>query len=289
MATEYLNDGSTSIAAANWATSDGAAGAGIASGNTNTYYIASGSQSITSGLDQSGLADGVDALTILPGFTGNIGDATASLRIGTHSTGANAKVEYAAGGGSLFLAAAAVDANTIGTFSMTATARAYLTGGTFTTLHLALGLLVVGPSAVLTNAYVYGGQSVIDAGATGTLLEVFGGTHVVRRAFTTIRVYGGSVAYQVDDSDLDATSLYVYPGGTFMHVNGDITNRYIYGTYDASRLRRSVVFTVSQYWPTAIYGKSGVGVTVTPGTETTHGLSLTNTNRTGSGSGSFPA
>ena len=68
MAIAYLNEGAVSLAAANWSDATGFA-------NNATLVISSGSQTITTSLDQSGLSGGIDTLDILQVFTGRIGGA----------------------------------------------------------------------------------------------------------------------------------------------------------------------------------------------------------------------
>ena len=70
MATIYLNDGATSLAAANWSDATGLV-------NSATGVIRSGGQSITSDVDFN--AVNVLSLRIAEQFTGTIGSAAAPL------------------------------------------------------------------------------------------------------------------------------------------------------------------------------------------------------------------
>lgn len=217
MAIEYLANGATSLAAANWS------GSGFA--DNATLIIEQGSQTITGGLDQSGLTTGIDYLDIRPGFTGNIGSPSAgALTVDADTTTAD-YIRYAALGGTLYLNAGG-GSGVIRNFYSDGRGTSYLTGGTFTTVIVSSGTCYIQSGTVVTNLYVLGGRVVISDNATAiTLANITSRGQVTsERPFTTVNIGGGGYL-DYDNDDGDALGTVTLDGGTFVHRSGDI------GTY----------------------------------------------------------
>lgn len=234
----YLNEGAVSLANANWDTGTGFA-------EDATLVIASGSQTITTQLDNSGVTNGIDTLDVLPGFTGRIGGAGfGSLKLRATS-GVTNRVVYNAGGGSLYLQAAGSGTNEITTFWMSSLGSCYLTGGTFTNTVLGQGSLSVDSTTVLTTANLDGGSAVIQSNGTAiTTLTVSGGSHVLKRGGTTINVYGRG-RLTIDCSTVAITTLNILSSEAEVVLlsSGTITTCNNWGRLIASKLTRAITIT----------------------------------------------
>jgi len=242
MAIAYLNEGAVSLAAANWSDATGFA-------NLATLVIASGSQTITTALDQSGLSGGIDTLDIGPQFTGRIGSpSTGPLKVDADEGGSTHRVTYNAGGGVLYLQAAG-DNNLISNFWKSSPGAAYLMGGTFTNVILGEGPLSVNGSTVVTNAYLKGGNSTIEAGTAFTSLSVYAGTHYTKRDCATINVYGGTLIYDVPTT-ATTTTITVYSGATLRLLSSDaIATLNLEGYADFSQAKVGITIATANLGP----------------------------------------
>lgn len=171
MATIFVPKGTTDIS-----------GLGIASGDYLMFN--EGSQTITAGLDLSGLAAGLIGIGVGPAFTGWIGTGSSSLRCDVDA-GAPNEVLYQAGGGGMYLRPGGghslvtkVTHMGIGTIHLTS-------GGTVTNLEQVRGTTYVPDVVAVTNIFCSGGQ-IIQAysGTANTSWRVAGGSLVTGRGFS---------------------------------------------------------------------------------------------------------
>lgn len=245
MAIAYLNEGAVSLAAANWSDATGFA-------EDATLVIPSGSQTITTDLDQSAVTNGIDTLEILPGFTGRIGGSGyGSLKLRA-TNGVTNRVVYNAGGGSLYLQAAGSGGNTITDFWMSSLGSCYLTGGTFTGTVLGQGSLSVDATTVLTNATFNGGSAVVQAGTAATTINVSGGSHVWKRGLTTLNVYGdGRITIDASGTALTTLNVLSPRAEVVLLSSGTITTVNNWGRVIADKLARIVAITTYNAGPAA--------------------------------------
>lgn len=228
MATAYLTDGATTLAAASWSDATGFAdGADL--------VISDGSQSIQTALNQSGLTNGINRLRILPGFSGNIGSGSESLRVDVDNS-SSPRLEYLARAGSLFYAANG-NSNVCTRLVVASGGSLTLTGGTITQLEVqAANRVTVNSSTVVTTAYINGGSGVIEYNATAiTNLYMGGGNYVLRRAATTVTLGGGTLVVDVKQAATAATTINM-AGGRLVLYAGNVTTPNLYaGSVDASK------------------------------------------------------
>lgn len=240
MATAYLNEGATSLADANWSDSTGF------SATAPDLVIESGTQNITGGLDQSGLTEGVNSLKIRPAFAGRIegvGGEALQVDCDNGTSPQDPPTIFMQGGSGSFLRyQASGNSNVCDRFVMNSSGQVDITGGTITRMDLINGGVVIGSSAVVTNAFLQGGSSTVEHNATGfTSCIISSGTHTIRRGGTF--VVGGDANVTFDSEDVSGTitvdvvsqnaTVSIASGGTF---TGDL----IAGTIDSSRTTRAV-------------------------------------------------
>jgi hypothetical protein len=183
MAFTTLATGATSLAAANWADTIGFA-------NSAELRIVEGSQTISSGLDQSGLGTGVARFHVGPAFFGSIGSATAGPARFDCDVSPGI-IQYSASGGAMYYRANG--GNNVATrIIQDGSGSLYLQGGTITTLEVQNGSTYINDQCVPATLYQYGGTVTVDAGGTAlTNVEVHGGTLYLYRNFTgTLKVSG---------------------------------------------------------------------------------------------------
>lgn len=233
MAYAYLTTGATDLTAASWSDATGFA-------NSATLAIETGSQTIVSSLNQSALGTGINYLHVMPGFSGDIGSASAGSLIVDADAGTDPHIMYAASGGQFFLTAGGgntlitrIECNTNG-----GTLR--LTGGIVTNLDMVKGTCTVNASTVVTNAYLVGGSATIEYNATAlTILTIKGGTHTLKRTANTVIMSGGTLYVDIDSGNFGATSLTMTDGLVVLLSGNMPVAVYIGGTLDASRLKRA--------------------------------------------------
>lgn len=260
MAVAFLNDGATSLAAANWSDATGFTAAA-------QLVIRSGSQSIISDLNQS--ASSIEYLDVQAGFSGNIGSASTSLQCDVDGTTESpttrvSRIRYFASGGNMWFNANGsntlahfVEINTGGTF--------WATGGIQKNVVLQRGTLRVAAAVAGTGGVwrFSGGQSTIDYAASSAIpqLDVSGGTHVLNRNATTNNVYGGTLT--IDAAGLAITTLNVYGGTVRLLNSGTITTvTLLGGTLDCLAAQRPITFTTMNSDAAATFLK-GQYVTIT--------------------------
>jgi len=252
MALEYLLDGVSSLAAGNWKLADGSGGSGLANGSVNV--INKGSAKITSDLDWSALT-GIESLDILSTFLGDIGSAAGSLKLDADAS-SDARVSFA-GPGNLYLGAKG-NSNVITYFYMTAAGRAYLTEGTFTNVRFGGGTLTVNESTTVTNAYLAGGSSTVSYKSNDIeVLIIDGGVHTIRRRVEgdpgDFRIDSGTCNYDVTTAEAGFGEVRIGSDGmmNLISCGASVTDAYVNGTLDASRLKVPVTITNVYYGPNA--------------------------------------
>lgn len=243
MALIYLNNGATSLAAANWSDATGLV-------EDSTAVISEGSQSIVSALDQSAVTNGIDTLDILPGFTGRIGSSSAGPLKLRATNGTKNRVTYRAGGGVLYLQAAGSGGNTITTFWKSSPAAAYLLGGAFTNIVLGQGPLDISESTTGTTLELKGGSAIVRYNSNVyTTVNVHSGSHILMRGATTLNVYSGNVTIDASTGAF-ATINVLNPLSTVRFLSsGTVTAINVNGRVDFSGLRRETTFTDTSYGP----------------------------------------
>lgn len=214
MATEYLNEGAVTMAAAGWS------GSGIA--DSNDFKIEKKFGPITAGLDHSSLTTGIESMEFTVGASGIVGGGSAGPLILDADASADAFVRnngkvtlyLDAGGGS----------GVINYFDAGAFSRNFLQGsGTFGTIYSRGGSIDVNESTVITNAKLMGGSGTLNYNSTKlTAITVSGGSWIIKRACTLLTVKGGTVIYDPDDAASHTSTALVMDGGEIDWRAGDI-------------------------------------------------------------------
>jgi fermentation-respiration switch protein FrsA (DUF1100 family) len=121
-------------------------------------HFGEGAQSVTGTLGQwSGLA-GLEAINFDPRFTGNIGGGGAGSLLVDVDSSAASLINYAAGGGSLFVSAAGPSA-LINRIKIIGGGKCNVTGGTTLKIEMASGGLNINSSAQVNELYMSGGSA----------------------------------------------------------------------------------------------------------------------------------
>jgi hypothetical protein len=265
MSAAFLNAGATSFAAANWTDTTGFV-------DDAELYIQSGTQTVTGDLTPS-LANGIQNLDILSGWSGNIGGANGSLAVETRSSLINystqiPRIRYYASGGTFYYTpqGAGAAANVCDYYQIGGSGSGYLTGtGTVKRIESNGGRLYVGTAmtSVATFRWVFSGGTVTVDGVSGTTkihaLTVTGGQHLLKRGVQGstmvstgfvegLNVAGGAVtidAYGETISDLRMYGGYVtiVNCGTIAAIGGYA------GTLDFSKLQRPLTVTLLEDAP----------------------------------------
>lgn len=216
MATAYLNNGATDLAAANWSDATGLA-------SSATCVIDAGGQAIVSNLDWSSAiaSTRLASLAIRKPFTGSIGNST----VGPLKINASTAIYYAAGGGSLYWQSAGPSSNTTALFEMPSGSggACYMQGGTVTQANIFGGQCYVNSSTVITTMYTQSSSVTIDYNATGltTLYVMAGSTVYLKRSATNVVVLQGGTLI-IDGDGITITTLRV-SGGLVDLRSGDIS------------------------------------------------------------------
>lgn len=235
MAIEYLNEGATSLAAANWSLTTGFA-------DNATLIIDKpfgNRQPLTTATDQSGLTTGIDYLDIHAGGQGQLGTGSSPLKVDADTAAGDGITNYGAvtlyldaGGGSGVINNFACGPGSINTLQGS---------GTFGQVAVAGGSVNVQDSTVVTNFDAYGGTGEIGYNSTKiTLCRVMRGTWTIKRACTSIIVgENARVILDLDDAaSMTSTTLTNY-GGHVTLVNAAYpTLVSVGGTIDLSKARR---------------------------------------------------
>jgi hypothetical protein len=262
MAVAFLNTGATSMAAANWSDTTGFTAAA-------QLVIREGSQAIVNDLNQS--ASSIEFLDIQEGFSGNIGNASGSLRCDADGTAESpttrlSRIRYNASGGNFYFSATGgntlahfVEINTGGTF--------WGTDGIMKNVVLQNGTARFAAAVAGTGGVwrFTGGVGIIDYAAALAIpqLDVVAGRHTLSRNATTLNVYGGELV--IDCAALAITTITITGGNVRLLNSGTVTTVNHYGgTLDCSATQRPVTFTTMNSDFAATFIK---GVNITIGTE----------------------
>lgn len=243
MALAYLNDGATSLAAANWSDATGfAAGA--------TLIIEDITSTISGGLDQSGNA--IDYLHVrggAPRFTGLVTvefDAAASI--------SPALLWDCAGSIRLAIEDTTVDCDSL-----------VINGGQFiwedgevgSFVRILSGTVTISAAASFGSSCVVmveGGSVTIDSTDTIPTLQQTGGTVTCRSPITTINQSGGTLNY---DAGTAPTTTNLFGGVYRPAQNAGATVNKHGGRLDVSAIRRATtITTLNNYSPQPVNANS---------------------------------
>jgi hypothetical protein len=214
MATEYLNEGAVTFAAAGWD------GSGIA--DSNDYIVNIPFGPITAGLDQSGLTTGIESMSFMPGSSGIVGGGALGAFIVDADASPDAYVSnrgfvtlnITAGGGSA----------TINNYDCGINSVNNLMGGAFTTITQDGGTLSANASTTFTTYYQMGGASTVEYNASGgTDINITGGTMILKRMPSTLTIgEGAKVIFDPDTAESFTSTTLTLLGGTIVWKAGAI-------------------------------------------------------------------
>lgn len=244
MAIEFLNEGATSLAAANWS------GSGFADNATLVIDKPFGDGSaVTSDVDQSGLTTGIDYLDIKKSAVGTI----RGLKVDADTAGADfirnygrVRLEMESGGGN------------VNNFACGGSSENYINAGTFVDVTVDGGYFEAGETAVITNFDAFSGSGRIKKNGTDiTLGRIYGGTWLIERP-GIYEVHGGRVTFDFADDATATSSTVVTTGGTTIVVFAAFDEvSYLGGKVYENQARRAHTVGSSQY----LVG----GASITPG------------------------
>jgi hypothetical protein len=216
--------------------------------SADSLYFLGGNATITTNVDQSGLANGLVDVLVSREFIGQI--ATAAAPFKSQITG---RIEYRASGGDMYYQADGNAAETCVAIHVLASnsAHFHLVGaGTTTSFHLGAGVVTCEAAATVTSWYIAGGTAtILDATSTDpTLIEMTGGELKTERGFTTGRFLGGITT--IDAGSNTITTLETGEGATVRLVQSgtitQVTSRG--GRIDTSSLSSPVTITDCTVW-----------------------------------------
>jgi len=270
MAVEYLNEGATSFAAANWATVAGVAGSGVVDGAE--LVCPTGGASVTAGLTYATAS--ISYLKLAERFSGNIGTAATPLILDADATdtewsssaATSSRIEHY-GPGTLYITAGAGNTKVSNLFQF-GVGRTVMINGIFANVQVKNGTLQVEEAATLTKADLVGGSATIVKKSTAsTTINVHGGSHTLQRPCTTINVYGGTLNVNAFYAQA-ASSINIYGGTVNLigHGSTAITAVTQYGGFlDLTSLRvDTTITTLTRYANAKISAKPmGASITVT--------------------------
>jgi hypothetical protein len=202
----------------------------------NGVSFMDGSQTITGGVNLSGLTTGLAYVLFGPNFYGNI-PASSPLRADVDFTdgGANAPVfEYGASGGSVaFYAGGGSSACTrtkhIGKGELT-----LMGGGTHASVEQALGRLNITADVIATSYRASGGESLIRYNSTAitNCLLSGGNKSTIMRTITNLDMAGGYLIVQPDDAGTNVptcATARIYNGVLDWRAGNITSNLYVFG------------------------------------------------------------
>lgn len=212
-----LNEGATSLAAANW--SDATGFADNATLEINKSF--GNGAPVTTSVDQSGLVSGIDSLDIRKGASGILGSGGSPLKVDADTASTDGISNH--GAVTLYLEAGGNN-TTIENFDCGRGSRNYLVGGTFTTVTVQGGTLDANESTVITNFDAYGGSGEIAYNSTKiTTCRIMRGNWVIRRACTTLIIgENARVVYEPDTAASHTSTTVQNFGGTLDWRDGAI-------------------------------------------------------------------
>jgi hypothetical protein len=274
MPTAFLNDGATSMAAANW--SDGL---GVVA--SAQLVIRSGTQSITNDVNYPLIS--IESLDVEPGFSGFIASQATPFTVDIDGTAENpttrvSRLRYFASGGECNVNASGP--NTLAHFvEINTGGRLVATGGILKNVVLQAGRFLAGANVLATGGVwrFSGGTAQVDYAAAAPIpqLDVLGGQHKIDRNATTLNAYGGFIT--IDCASLTITTLTITGGQVRLLNSGTITTVNLYGgTLDCSSAQRPITFTTMN---SDFAGTFLKGTKITIGTENVAGAGPRGRNR----------
>lgn len=226
----------------------------------DTVIFGEGSQTIASSLTQWSGLSGLAGLFIDPKFTGTIGGASGALDVDVDTTTASL-VNYAAGGGALYIKAAGPSA-LIQRLKHVGSGSVSITGGTVNRLEQRSGRLNVNSSTTVPTFYMSGGDASfqhITANSAFQELYISAGSLNTERgldgnhAGARMAIAGGSVTVaRVDSSSTVPTGtdgaggavIEVFGSGSLTWRGGNIDNLWVIGgSVDLSGITQNVTIT----------------------------------------------
>lgn len=266
----YLLAQSTSLAAANWSDATGFA-------DNAVLEIRSGGQTVTAGLDQSGLTEGITSLNIGSEFTGTIGGTAGPLKCDVDGSG-TPYLRNAASGGTLYYQAAG-DNNLCVKFIQSGAGSSYIVGGTVTTLEVNAGYVGVNDSTTLATVNVTGGT--FEADTAVTTLNQWGGSVIAKKSVTTWTQWGGAAVFNSIAGSI--TTLSQGSAGGFDHRGGNIATATIAGNFTVARANHAA--TIGGTAATIVSTTANVVSTATGAAITWSNLAYIGAGFTGGGQG----
>jgi hypothetical protein len=243
---------------------DGIYGASGAPADTDTLYYSEGQDTMSAGLDQTGID--LTAMYETPGYGGRVGTSGSSLKIelnqgiGTFDKGGHGIwfVQWITTGGGAGTCKIANLRSGATTISAGTTSAVNVYGGehTFTDGAVLHQLPVI----------VKGGVVTIDFRASDTPdVTVHSGTVYLYRAVRTLIIKGGRVVSQVMKAAVAATTVTVEGDGYYDHRAGTITTLNANdGTVDFSKMVKNVTLTNSTFNGARAISRTGAnGLTIT--------------------------
>jgi hypothetical protein len=234
MAVAYLNEGATSLAAANWSDATG-----FADNATLVIDKKFGSGApLTASTDQSGLTTGIDYLDILKGAQGQLGTGASPLQVDADTASGDGIVNY----GNVTLYFRGGGSGQINNFTCGAGSINYHVNDTITQVVVEGGTYIAEESAVITNFDAYGGSGEIKYNSTKiTTCRIMRGTWVLRRACTNLFVgENARVIIDLDDAaTMTSTAISSYGGTIDLRFGAYPTITAIGGTLDLRNARRA--------------------------------------------------
>jgi hypothetical protein len=167
--------------------------------DTDTLQFLEGNQTITAGLNKSGLTEGFEFIHVAETFTGTIGGASGALLCDVDS--GNGKFTYHAGGGACYYTPSG-DNSLCEELEIISGGTFYLvSGGTVTECSLLKGNLVTAGGTIVTNLRQTGGNATMGYSATAiTNMWIGGGQVNSERSGTNVYVSEAQVIFKREDS-----------------------------------------------------------------------------------------
>ena len=234
MAVAYLNEGATSLAAANWSDATG-----FADNATLVIDKRFGSGSpLTSDTNQSGLTTGIDYLDILKGAVGQLGTGASPLRVDADTASGDGITNY----GNVTLYFQGGGSGQINNFSCGPNSINHHVSDTITQVVVEGGSYTAEESAVITNFDAYGGVGEIKYNSTKiTTCRIMRGNWILRRACTNLYIGDNArVTIDLDDAaTMSSTAITSYGGTIDLRFGAYPTITAIGGTIDLRNARRA--------------------------------------------------
>lgn len=224
----------------------------------NDLVLITGTSAITYGLNQSSVE--VDGFMVQPGYSGNIGSASAYLQIDVDNA---TRFEFS-GTGTCYIDVGGAAISPIIKKTKTATggqAGLYLKGSALATVDQQSGVVRY-DSTTFTTLYVGPGTAYIASTCTTTTIQNMGGTVVLECAATTVNNQSGTLTTEgsgaITTLNCDAGTVYSNSSGTVGTCNADG------GTVDFTRNRVARTVTTMNFRGATVKYDANVMTFTTP-------------------------